>query len=289
MSEYWKSTPSYWCKFCSRYVKDTPIEKRNHEASIQHQNNIQRSLRNLHKDHDREEREKQRAKDEVARLKGELPPSRAAASIAAAPTGPSLTPAQQRKAHAEQLAGLGVVLSGQLKEHVTGIGEFQVVNEREVYDGGKLATTTVSRSLAEILAEERSGEGAHEESPGDRLKRKIDDNEDEGDDPRDEEARPKRRAWGSNFKAYPGDDKDAGAEDLDSLLNGVTATKRPALPKKEESDTSVDIKDEESLAVPDDSPFTNEKSTTVLDVKTEPDTAEATQSTIVFKKRKAKK
>jgi hypothetical protein len=270
-------------------VKDTPIEKRNHEASIQHQNNIQKSLRNLHKNHAREEREKERAKDEVARLKGEVPPSRAAAPIAPAPSGPSLTPAQQRKAHAEQLAGLGVVLSGQLKEQVTGIGEFQVVNEREILNGGKPASTTVSRSLAEILAEERSGDRAHEDNPDDHRKRKVEDDEDEGDDPRDEEARPKRRAWGSNFKVYPGHEKDQGTEDLDLLLNGVTATKGSLPPKKEEPDIQVDIKDEGSIALPDGSTSIAENSTDVADVKKEPDTAEIPQAAVVFKKRKTKK
>jgi hypothetical protein len=270
-------------------VKDTPLEKRNHEASIQHQNNIQKSLRNLHKNHDREEREKQRAKDEVARLKGEIPPSRAAAPIAAAPIGPSLTADQQRKAHAEQLAGLGVVLSGQLKEQVTGIGEFKVVHEREIHNGGKPTTTTVSRSLAEILAEERLGEVAHEDGPDDHRKRKVEDDKDDGDDPRDEEAGPKRRAWGSNVKAYPGHDKDDGTGDLDSLLNGVTATKKAAPPKKEKPDTQVAIKDEEGLAVPENSASINEKSSAILHVKKEPDAAEIPQSAVVFKKRKIKK
>ena len=73
MAEYWKSTPSYWCKFCSIYVRETPIERKNHEASAKHQNNIQRSLRDLHKNKEREDRDKQRAKDEVARLNGVLP------------------------------------------------------------------------------------------------------------------------------------------------------------------------------------------------------------------------
>src|ERR1700712_2474938 len=70
MSEYWKSTPSYWCKFCAIYVRDSGLERKNHEASAKHQNSIQRNLRELQKGKQREDRDKQRAVDEVARLNG---------------------------------------------------------------------------------------------------------------------------------------------------------------------------------------------------------------------------
>ncbi|KAF1826212.1 uncharacterized protein K489DRAFT_109691 [Dissoconium aciculare CBS 342.82] len=290
MSEYWKSTPSYWCKFCSQYVRDSAIEKRNHEASIKHQNNIQRSLRNLHKNHDREEREKQRAKDEVARLKGEIPPPRDAAPTVPATTGPLLTPAQQRKAHAEQLASLGVLLSGELKREVTGVGEFEVVNERQLYNGGKPVVSTVSRSLAEILAEERSGGGANENEPDDRLKRKAEDDEDddENTNPRDEEARPKRRAWGSNFKTYPGQKEDDDVENLDSLLSGVRAAKATVALKKEDSVPTDAIKGEGLQLSEETSPITETKSN-VTELKQEPNNAENAQTAVIFKKRKVKK
>jgi hypothetical protein len=291
MSEYWKSTPSYWCKFCSQYVRDSAIEKRNHEASSKHQNNIQRSLRNLHKNHDREEREKQRAKDEVARLKGEIPPPRDVAPTASTTTGPLLTPAQQRKAHAEQLASLGVVLSGELKREVTGVGEFELVNERQLYNGGKPVVSTVSRSLAEILAEERSGGGANENEPDDRLKRKAEDDDEEdgeGTNLRDEEARPKRRAWGSNFKSYPGQKEDDDVEDLDSLLSGVRAARTTITSKKEESVPTDTIKGEGPHLSEGTLPITETK-TNVTKIKQEPNIAENAQSAVFFKKRKVKK
>ena len=135
MAEYWKSTPSYWCKFCHTYVRDTSIERKNHEASGKHQNNIQRSLRELHKTKGREERDKQRAKDEVARLnglvgggeKGVSGPgitfaggSGKTAAVHAAP--PQISAAAQRKTHAEQLAALGVELPDPLQREVTSVG-----------------------------------------------------------------------------------------------------------------------------------------------------------------------
>ncbi|KAF7196392.1 hypothetical protein HII31_02120 [Pseudocercospora fuligena] len=234
MAEYWKSTPTYWCKFCSQYVRDTNVEKKNHEASAKHQNNIQRSLRELHKGKEREDREKQRAKDEVARLNGMFGGTKSSSTAPAPATNPksraqppTLNTAQQRKAHAEQLAALGVELPDELKKEVTGVGNYQVVQEREVADSGSIS---VNRSLAEILAESRredEGSDADDIKAKDDedtksknlLKRKLEDDE----DPRDEEAAPRqKKAWGSNIKSYPGkqeDDADIG--DLDALLSGV--------------------------------------------------------------------
>ncbi|MBE7181524.1 MAG: hypothetical protein INR71_10015, partial [Terriglobus roseus] len=76
---FWTSTltgpvsapqPKYWCKFCKTYVRDTKFERQQHDATGRHQSNIQRSLRTLHRDAERGERDKQRARDEVARLNG---------------------------------------------------------------------------------------------------------------------------------------------------------------------------------------------------------------------------
>src|ERR1700743_2697962 len=111
MSEYWKSTvsphilptyqafkprtnvysfqqPKYWCKFCKVYVRDTKLERSQHEATGRHQGAIQKSLRDLHKGQEREQREAQRAKDEVARLNGMVGGS--AASKSSSASGPAL-------------------------------------------------------------------------------------------------------------------------------------------------------------------------------------------------------
>ncbi|KAF2211552.1 hypothetical protein CERZMDRAFT_121499 [Cercospora zeae-maydis SCOH1-5] len=300
MSEYWKSTPSYWCKFCTQYVRDTAIERKNHEASGKHQNNIQRSLRELHKGKEREEREKQRAKDEVNRLNSLVSGQKSAAAqpgsashlartskSAPAPPPPPAT-AQQRKTHAEQLAALGVELPEELKKEVTGVGSYQVVDAHEV-DTSSSGAVTVNRSLAEILAETREGQksveeeqkASHDEKNSDDckagLKRKLDD--DHGD-PRDEEAAPKsRKAWGSTVKTYPGKAEDVDVADLDALLGGVrkkTKTEDGAVVKQEDGAGSATLD-----SVPD------VEADTSAGIKTE-DGASAAPA-VVFKKRKGKK
>lgn len=280
MSEYWKSTPSYWCKFCSTYVRDTGLERKNHEASGKHQNNIQRSLRNLHKTKEREDRDAQRAKDEVARLNGLVsghgPKVLGVTSMSAsATTAPKLNAAAQRKAHAEQLVALGVDLPEELKREVTGVGGWQKVSERLVEDD-----RPAGRSLADIIKHETDNkEDVKLESGLSRgvHNRRVEDVETS----RDEEAAPQRLAWGSRVRRYPG----AGGgdeEDLDSLLSGVA--KRSNDFKKEEVEDIVKeeavVEDEKPLAaIPD------------IDASAPPVKREPSEEVpqVVFKKRKVKR
>lgn len=302
MSEYWKSTPSYWCKFCSQYVRDTGIERKNHEASARHQNNIQRSLRNLHKDKQIEEREKQRAKDEVARLNGMFGDGSKSSSEkkqsgpTPRPTStatPQLSTAAQRKAHAEQLAALGVELPDELKKEVTGVGSYQVVNERAV-ESSEGGYVSVNRSLAEILAESKkedeeikddaeNEEESQATSNGSRKRKMLEDEE----DIRDEEAAPRRKAWGSNFRAYPGS-RDTGedAGNLDALLSSVkkkqeseTKTEEEEQVKKEEGDDAA----KPISAVPDVAESED------VAVKDEANSGAVAAPAVVFKKRKGKR
>ena len=289
MSEYWKSTPSYWCKFCHTYVRDTGLERKNHESSIKHQNNIQRSLRELHKGKEREDREKQRAKDEVARLNGLVGGQHGNSastgtggkiigiqSVAAAPI-PKANAAAQRKAHAEQLAALGVELPDELKREVTGVGGWQTVSEHVVEDD----QAATGRSLADIIKQEgESKEDVKEEVALSRgvHKRKADEEEEEA------EAARKRLAWGSKLKSYPGAIKDEGREeDLDALLSGVK--KKPEVIEQEAG---------EADAVKREATTEREKSTSdvshvdaSMPVKQDDD-AEAV-APVMFKKRKVKK
>lgn len=220
MADHWKSTPSYWCKFCSQYVRDTPIERKNHEATGRHQGNIQRSLRELHKNKAREDRDKQRAKDEVARLNalvsGEKKGSGSGAGPAPKPAPSAPAPAVRsaaadRKARAEQLLAMGVKLPEELEREVTGVGGWQTVSERVIQP-------KEDTSLAGIMKkEEESKEGVLNKGV---HKRKADEDEDgEGA----AQVGSKRKVWGSSLKTYPGtsqgDDEDG--EDLDALLSGV--------------------------------------------------------------------
>jgi hypothetical protein len=302
MSEYWKSTPSYWCKFCSQYVRDSPLERKNHEASGKHQNNIQRNLRELHKGREREERDKQRAKDEVARLNGLVGDKLSGAKVTSQPAirpvqaqsvATPTTLAAQRKAHAEQLAAMGVTLPDELKKEVTGVGNYQVVSERVVNpaEGG---TISAHRSLAEILADAKRGDSQPQEleaeDQGEDISRRAYKRKaEEIEESRDEEAAPKRQAWGSNIRTYPGKTEAADdGPDLDALLNGVAKKKEPIVkPEKiEEANNVKQENDAEAAKSLNDVPEAGSEAN--LDVKTE-NHASYSAPAVVFKKRKGKK
>ncbi|KAI6843184.1 hypothetical protein KC332_g1344 [Hortaea werneckii] len=294
MAEYWKSTPSYWCKFCAIYVRDTTIERKNHEASGKHQNNIQRNLRELQKGKQRGDRDQQRAKDEVARLNGIVSGQGKGSGggggggagktgilgvkdVGKAPapsSGSTLSVSSQRKKHAEQLAAMGVVLPEELKREVTGVGGWQTVSEKVVEEEQPW-------SLAD-KNEEDSKEDVNDAVSRGIRKRKPEDDEDE------EEAAPARKAWGSKFRQYPGAASEGNGEeeDLNALLSGVTAKKpRPAEVKKEENE---DVKGEKPVEdMPLDS-IPDVNAPAAAPVKHE-EGEEKPAPAVVFKKRKAKK
>jgi U1 zinc finger len=134
MSEYWKSTPKYWCKFCKAYVRDTKLEKTQHEATGRHQGAIQKSLRDLQKTKERDERDAQRAKDEVARLNGVVGPNKPLAlSASSAKKPPPPAPKKQatveeRKRQMEQLAAMGVAIPEEYRRDVAMAGDWQFVS-----------------------------------------------------------------------------------------------------------------------------------------------------------------
>lgn len=299
MSEYWKSTPSYWCKFCSIYVRDTANERRNHEASGKHQGNIQRSLRTLHKDKAKEERDKQRAKDEVARLNGLVAgagakksssegilgvkdvaaPSRGAAGAG----GPTMSAEQQRRVHAEQLAAMGVRLPEQLRKEVLGVGGWETISEQVVADegGGEM-------SLADIVKKEKEAE--EEKKVDVAISRGVmKRSRGEEEDPRDEEAAPKAKAvWGNTRKIYPGKGEEDGDEDLDALLSGVKGNASVMAAKQEAGKTDDGLRKEEPAedkplsAIPDiDAP--------PAAIKQEGEGGSDVVAPVVFKKRKVKR
>lgn len=297
MSEYWKSTPSYWCKFCEIYVRDTAIERKNHESTGKHQNNIQRSLRELHKKKEREQRDQQRAKDEVARLNG-LVGGKDTAKAGAKPgisglqnlgkssglEPPTLSAAAQRKAHAEQLVALGVPLPEELKREVTGVGDWQTISTTVAEPSG-----SGGRTLAEIKkGEEESAKASGALSKG-VHKRKAEDDE----AARDEEAAPKtKKIWGNSLKSYPGSKNEEDDEDLDALLSGVG--KKPAESKP--TTASHEIKRDDHVKVESDDGVKSEPTTAdtapAEGVPKEEETGESAITApppVMFKKRKSKK
>ncbi len=218
MSEYWKSTPKYWCKHCKTFVKDTKFEKTNHEATPKHQGNLKRFLRDLHKGHEREERDKQRAKNEVDRLNGVVSGSGskdAANPWERKPAIPMPSDMRQaspadRKKQLAQLAELGVAVPEDFRKEMAMVGDWQTTSQRPIYD-------TVKK-------EEASGDVKPEGLNVGVRKRKFEGQEEE------EEAGETavRRGWGSTIKTYPGTAGD-GEDDLDALLGSTRTVKAPAV------------------------------------------------------------
>ncbi|KAI1630840.1 hypothetical protein F4809DRAFT_229109 [Biscogniauxia mediterranea] len=248
MSEYWKSTPKYWCKHCSIYVRDTKLERTNHEATAKHQSALKRFLRDLHRGHDQELREKDRAKREIERLNGVVggpsssssSPSTStstAASASKTPARPSIPPPSQgpatnaqRQKQWEQLAELGVDVPTELRRDMAMAGEWTVTNMRVIEDS------------AQTGGADKKVEGV---ATGVRKRARPEGDDEEEDAERKEEdvikglfKKPKK--WGRDSRQAPENDAD-----LDALLSTDLVVKQP---KKEEQDTGA-VKKEETEPV----------------------------------------
>ncbi|KAH0489657.1 hypothetical protein TgHK011_010075 [Trichoderma gracile] len=279
MSEYWKSTPKYWCKHCSVYVRDTKLERANHEATAKHQGALKRSLRDLHRNHEREEREKERARREIDRLNGVVSgsssSSSAAAAKAAAPTEAHL------KSQREQLAALGVAIPTDFRPEMAMPGEWTVtkttiIEERPDADG---ETSIEARATGVRKREETEEQKEEEEAVRGLFK--------------------KPRRWGRDSKTMP-DDED---QDLDALLSNAVPLKTEAkreedAVKKEENaedgdstkvkilkeEEEVPIKSEPDAELPGKEPAVDREPV----VKAEEAEESSGMTPVVFKKRKPK-
>ena len=208
--------PKYWCKHCKTFIRDTKLEKTNHEATPKHQGNLKRFLRDLHKGHEREERDKQRAKDEVDRLNGVVTASGSKREGAPWERRPAIPPPSvganqqatpaDRKRQLAQLAEMGVAIPEDFRREMAMAGDWQTTSERSVHENDF------------VKKEEEDGK------PGGLnvgvRKRKFEGQEEE------EEAGETvvRRGWGSTIRAYPepGGDED----DLSTLLKSTKRVTR---------------------------------------------------------------
>lgn len=233
MAEYWKSTPRYWCKYCSTYVRDTKLERQNHDATAKHQSAIKRSLRDLHRGKEREERDKERAKREIDRLNGLVPSS--------APAGPSSSRGgagrgggggvlgeTERKRQVEQLASLGVKIPDQFRGDLAMAGEWTVTSTTVVPVKKENDNDSNPDAIARgVHKRERTEEELEQEEAAKGLFKKP-------------------RRWGRDSKttgtAGGGDCEDG---DLDALLSGGLVVKTKET-KEDEGDGLV--KKEEDVA-----------------------------------------
>jgi hypothetical protein len=221
MSEYWKSTvsfalfktlkytdyaqPKYWCKFCKDYVKDTKFERQQHEATGRHQSNIQRSLKSLHREQAAQERQTQRAKDEVARL-NELVPSASSSAAADAPKKSTFAKAEEKKATLqdrkkqwEQLAAMGIAVPDEARGGMALKGEWTVVKQEVVGEVGQ--------------------DGEYKALNKGVRKRKLD--EDEAERELAGETITRKKGWGQTYKSLPG--KGGDEDDMEALFKRRTA------------------------------------------------------------------
>ena len=258
-------------------MKDTPLEQKNHAASAKHQNNIQRSLRELQKGKQREEWASQRAKDEVARLNGLVGGKKdgivgvdgkvvKSASVAASAVA---TPGQ-RRAQAEQLAAMGVALPEELKRAVTGVGGWSTVSERVVEE------------YVSVKGEEGEGDEEVKIAVGSMgvHKRKVEEDEDEAEVLR-------RRTWGSKLKSYPGRAPTEDTGDLDALLGGVGKKKGAIV--KEETEGNLVLKPEPIGESTDRIPLPATEPLSPTSVKQEENADDDVSPPVRFKKRKIKR
>lgn len=218
MAEYWKSTPRYWCKYCSTYVRDTKLERTNHDATAKHQSAIKRSLKDLHRGKEREEREKERAKREVDRLNGVV--SSASSSTAGGSGGSgrgeerrgSALGESERKRQAEQLASLGVSIPEHFRGDLAMAGEWTVTSTTIVPE--KSETEKQEAIARGVRKRERTEEELEEEEAMKGLFKKP-------------------RRWGRDSKMGGG----GGSEDLDALLSGGLVVKK----KEEDNDDGKEV------------------------------------------------
>lgn len=275
MTEYWKASPNYWCKHCACYVRDTKLERQNHEATAKHQNAIKRSLRDLHRNHEREEREKERARREIDRLNGVVTSSSSGPSRPGRASAPAGASESSLKKQREQLAELGVAVPDDFRGEMAMPGEWTVTSTRVV---------------------ESAGEGADEEKKA-RVATGVRKREDREEDREEEDAVKglfkKPRRWGRDSKNMPeGED-----EELDALLSGTVRLKGEEGVKeevKEEVKEGVkkedDIKGEPDTATSGihDGVVKGEEEDGGAKVKVEEEAGDSGLAPVVFKKRKPK-
>lgn len=285
--------PRFWCKQCKIFIRDTPFEKTQHEASPKHQGSLRRFLRDIHRNNEQQQRESQRAKSEVERLRQAVAgePSKSDPN-APAPWKKTAAPApkaaerpvsmEERKKQMAQLAEMGVAIPDEYRGDMALAGEWQTLSETKIDD--------LEGAAKSIGVRKRKHDGEEE------------DDEDDGGNPSE---RLVSKGWGSRMRSYPGA-QNADNDDLDALLASTKDLKKPKIPppdmdaegseavEEQEPELVSSVKNEEDAAEPmkSDTGSTAHMKTEepgilpVLPTEEKPDTGDAPGP--IFKKRKAK-
>ncbi|OQE20754.1 hypothetical protein PENFLA_c016G00086 [Penicillium flavigenum] len=209
MAEFWKSAPRYWCKQCKIFIRDTPFEKTQHEASPKHQGSLKRFLRQIHNDNEQKQRDSQLAKTEVERLRkavgGGSSTDKDSAQGNAPPPAPKSAerPAslEDRKKQMAQLAAMGVAVPQEFRADMAMAGDWQTTSETviEVKQGLEGPTKSVGIRKRKLEGEEEGDEHAPEPIIN--------------------------KGWGSRMRQYPGAQEEEGLDDLLASTKDIKRTK----------------------------------------------------------------
>jgi hypothetical protein len=229
---------------------------------------LKRFLRDIHRNHEREERDNQKAKDEVQRLSKLVssPDTRSETSdlVKNRPSATSLPAPRaldERKRQIAQLAEMGVSIPQEFRGEIAMAGDWQTISTRE------------------IEPHDKEGEKPSALNVGVR-KRKPEEQEDQEEEMN---RRVVKKNWGSAKRHYPGTEED---DALDSLLQKTKDIKKMG-------STSESIKEEKFVLIKrETTPPPADTKLLPLVKKEEPidDTAVASHTIpeVVFKKRKFK-
>lgn len=174
MSEYWKSIPKYWCKHCKDFVTDTPLGRKNHDATAKHQSALKRFLRDLHRDNERAISASENAKREVARLNSLVSGAPSGSGAAAVPAAGVAKPApprakrwgvanrelteEEKKRQLKELEALGVAMPEEFRGDLALPGEWTTVSVEQ-----EAAPLTEKELLRKELAEQQRKEAEEAE------------------------------------------------------------------------------------------------------------------------------
>lgn len=185
----------------------------------------------MHRGHEKDEKDKERAKNEVARLNGLVTGggsgSGSGASSSSSPFGRGPTPtipkpqatASQRKQQLAQLAEMGVSIPDEFRPDMAMAGEWEVTEQRIIEDNdGEKKPDAVALGVRKRAAEDEDEEAAE----------------------------ANKRRWGSAYRSHPTDEDET---DLDALLGNVIGKgKGPAVKLEPRDEVKVETKDEPHLS-----------------------------------------
>lgn len=275
------------------FVVDTPVSKKNHDASPKHQGNLKRFLRDLHRANEREQTAAESAKREVARLNTLVggPGSSSSGGPSSSFTGPSslykqvpqATNEEERKRQLKELEALGVALPDEVRRELAMVGDWETTSV-EARRAGERKMTEKEMVQVELAKQQKR---KFEEEEKERKWNAMDE---------DERA---MRGFSIQTKTYPVQGEGAGEFDPGMLFKGKGIEKAPEAVKKEDKQ-EVKVKVEEhgdgevGVGVTltkkelEEAEGINVKSEEGVEIKKEGTESVAVGDGVVFKKRKVK-